>query len=96
MRLNYASISTPPGTARAPLGLVPASARPEDIQQLVELRLRTGRAGHLRFLRRRLRSQEDAEDVLQEFALKATQGARYLTNPGKIDAWLGIALRNAL
>ncbi|MBJ7318418.1 MAG: sigma-70 family RNA polymerase sigma factor [Brevundimonas sp.] len=50
----------------------------------------------MRFLRRRLRSQEDAEDVLQEFALKATQGARHLTNPGKIDAWLGIALRNAL
>lgn len=35
-------------------------------------------------------------NVLQEFALKATQGARQLTNPGKIDAWLGIALRNAL
>lgn len=96
MSLNCASILTAPGTARAPIRLVPASARPEDIHQLVELRLRKGRAGHLRFLRRRLRSQEDAEDVLQEFALKATQGARHLTNPGKIDAWLGIALRNAL
>ncbi|WP_339913132.1 sigma-70 family RNA polymerase sigma factor [uncultured Brevundimonas sp.] len=50
----------------------------------------------MRFLRGRLRSREDAEDVLQEFALKATQGARHLTNPGKIDAWLGTALRNAL
>lgn len=96
MSLNCASILTAPGTARAPIGLVPASARPEEIQRLVELRLRKDRAGHLRFLRRRLRSAEDAEDVLQEFALKATQGARHLTNPGKIDAWLGIALRNAL
>lgn len=96
MSLSCASISTAPGTARAPIGLVPALARPEEIQQLVELRLRKGQTGHLRFLWRRLRSKEDAEDVLQEFALKATQGARHLTNPGKIDAWLGIALRNAL
>tara|TARA_R110000787_G_scaffold89027_2_gene188612 strand:+ start:166 stop:849 length:684 start_codon:yes stop_codon:yes gene_type:complete len=96
MSLRRASASNAPVSVSPPIGLVPALARPEEILRLVESSLQHGRAGHLRFLRRRLRSREDAEDVLQEFALKATQGARYLTNPGKIDAWLGIALRNAL
>ncbi len=96
MNLKRTSASDAPASAPPPIGLVPALARPEEILRLVALSLQNGRAGHLRFLRGRLRSREDAEDVLQEFALKATQGARYVTNPGKIDAWLGISLRNAL
>jgi RNA polymerase sigma-70 factor (ECF subfamily) len=47
-------------------------------------------------LRSRLRSREDAEDVLQEFALKAIQGAARLTDETKVDAWLAVTLRNAL
>ena len=74
-----------------------ASATPAaEIRRLVERRLREDRPTHLRYLVKRLRSPEDAEDVLQEFALKATLAAGRLTDPGKVDAWLGIALRNAL
>lgn len=67
-----------------------------EIRRLVERRLREDRPTHLRYLVKRLRSPEDAEDVLQEFALKVTLAAGRLTDPGKVDAWLGIALRNAL
>ncbi|WP_411286665.1 RNA polymerase sigma factor [Phenylobacterium sp.] len=44
----------------------------------------------------RLRCREDAEDVLQDFALKAIHGAAHLADGAKIDAWLGVTLRNAL
>ena len=74
-----------------------ASATPAaEIRRLVERRLREDRPTHLRYLVKRLRSPEDAEDVLQEFALKVTLAAGRLTDSGKVDAWLGIALRNAL
>lgn len=76
--------------------LVSGVARPEEVLRLVEMRLRAGRPGHLRFLRSRLRSREDAEDVLQEFALKAIQGSGRLTDLSKVEAWLAITLRNAL
>lgn len=79
-----------------PIRVVSGDARPEDVLRLVEKHLREGRPGHLRFLRSRLRSREDAEDVLQEFALKAVQGADRLTDLAKVEAWLFIALRNAL
>ena len=96
MNAQRTSASGAPTAGFRQVVLVPALACPQEILRLVELSLQKGRAAHLRFLRQRLRSKEDAEDVLQEFALKATQGVRYLTNPGKIDAWLGIVLRNAL
>lgn len=96
MNLQRYSAVDAPASVPPPINLVPALVRPAEILRLVEMRLQNGRARHLRFLRQRLRSKEDAEDVLQEFALKATQGARSLTSPDKIDAWLGIALRNAL
>lgn len=80
----------------SPVRMVWGAARPNEVRRLVELRLREGRPGHLRFLRSRLRSPEDAEDVLQEFALKAIQGVARLTDPAKVDAWLGVTLRNAL
>ncbi len=67
-----------------------------EIRRLVERRLREDRPTHLRYLVKRLCSPEDAEDVLQEFALKVTLAAGRLTDSGKVDAWLGIALRNAL
>jgi len=76
--------------------LVSGVVRRDEVLQLVEGRLRDGRLGHLRFLRSRLRSREDAEDVLQEFALKAIQGVDRLTDLAKVEAWLSITLRNAL
>lgn len=79
-----------------PFRVVSGGVRTETVLRLVEKRLREGRPGHLRFLRSRLRSREDAEDVLQEFALKAIQGAGRLTDVAKVEAWLSVTLRNAL
>lgn len=76
--------------------LVATATAPAEIHRLVERRLRDDRSTHLRYLTKRLHSPEDAEDVLQEFALKAVRGAGRLADPGKLDAWLGVALRNAL
>lgn len=76
--------------------LVSGVAPAEEVRRLVEEHLRQGRPRHLRFLQIRLRSREDAEDVLQEFALKAIQGADRLTDLAKVEAWLSITLRNAL
>lgn len=76
--------------------LVSGVAPADEVMRLVEKHLREGRPGHLRFLRSRLRSREDAEDVLQEFALKAVQSANRLTDLAKVEAWLSITLRNAL
>lgn len=78
------------------LRLASGGARREEIATLVAMRLRQGRAGYLRYIRSRLRSREDAQDVLQDFALKAVQGAARLTDPAKVDAWLAVTLRNAL
>jgi RNA polymerase sigma-70 factor (ECF subfamily) len=66
-----------------------------DIYALVEQRLTCARGRHLRYLIARLRSREDAEDVLQDFTLKALQGAAGVRED-RIDAWLNVSLRNAL
>lgn len=84
------------GTPSTRPRLAAAATPVAEIRHLVERRLRDDRPTHLRYLVKRLRSPEDAEDVLQEFALKVTLAASRLTDPGKVDAWLGIALRNAL
>jgi RNA polymerase sigma factor (sigma-70 family) len=78
------------------LHLTAISTPRAEILRLVEQRLREGQAGRMRFLRSRLRSREDAEDVLQDFALKTVQGAERLTDPDKVDAWLAVTLRNTL
>lgn len=91
----YAVVAAAGSARRAPqpvAGTIP----PTDIRRLVERRLRDGRTRHLRFLLSRLRSREDAEDVAQEFALKAIQGAGRVTDADKVDAWLAVSLRNAL
>ena len=66
-----------------------------DVRALIQQRLTCERGRHLRYLQARLRSREDAEDVLQDFALKALQGA-YGVREDKVDAWLNVSLRNAL
>lgn len=62
---------------------------------LVERRLTCERSRHLRYLTARLRSREDAEDVLQDFTLKALQGAAGVRED-RVDAWLSVSLKNAL
>lgn len=90
-------VAAPDRATRAAAPRLVARGTPAaDIRRLVERRLRDDRPAHLRYLLKRLRSPEDAEDVLQEFALKATLAAGRLSDPGKVDAWLGVALRNAL
>lgn len=66
-----------------------------EVRALVEQRLVSERSRHLRYLSARLRSREAAEDVLQDFTLKALQGAARVRED-KIDAWLNVSLRNAL
>ncbi|MCI3132786.1 sigma-70 family RNA polymerase sigma factor [Phenylobacterium aquaticum] len=90
------AIAEVPPTVGAYLHLTARSTPRAEILRLVEQRLREGQAGRMRFLRSRLRSREDAEDVLQEFALKTVQGVERLTDLAKVDAWLAVTLRNAL
>ena len=68
----------------------------EPLNAAISRRLVEGRQEFLRFLRRRLDRREDAEDVLQDFCLKALSAAETLVDGGKIDAWLGCILRNTL
>jgi len=59
--------------------------------KLVECRNR-----FLGFLRRRLSSPQDAEDVFQEFCIKVLRHHAQIQNDERLDAWLGITLRNTL
>lgn len=76
--------------------LVSGVTRRVEIEKLLAEKLQSSQPRNLRFLLSRLRCREDAEDVLQDFGLKAVQGAAQLTDAGRIDAWLGVTLRNAL
>lgn len=97
MRTIAESVTDTNALAAGPeLQLASGAACPQEILRLVTSKLAEGRAGHFRFLCSRLRSREDAEDVLQEFAIKALQGANRLSDVAKVDAWLAVALRNAL
>ena len=50
----------------------------------------------LRFLRRRLGSEEEAEEVLQRFVLKASSRAGDLRNVKTVRAWLGRVLATTI
>ena len=68
---------------------------PDRTRRMVELRLLCERPRHLRYLLAKLRSREDAEDALQDFTIRALQGAGRVRED-RIDAWLSVSLRNAL
>ena len=72
-----------------------AISRPGRIRGMVEHRLLCERPRHLRYLLAKLRSREDAEDALQDFTIRALQGADRVRED-RIDAWLNVSLRNAL
>lgn len=97
--IMQASASPSPGAAwsgsQSVVKLVSSFTRVE-LEKLIAEKLRSGQPRNLRFLLSRLRCREDAEDVLQDFGLKAIQGVGHLTDAGRIDAWLGVTLRNAL
>ncbi len=50
----------------------------------------------LGFLRRRLNSPQDAEDVFQDFCVKVLRNHRSIKSGERLDAWLGITLRHTL
>ena len=77
------------------LGGEPPSAYGRAVSAIVAQALACGRPRHFRYLLTRLRSREDAEDVLQDFTMKALQGAPRVRED-RIDAWLNVSLRNAL
>ena len=89
------------GNRQSPLGQVvaPSVERSRvhhgEMRALVEQRLACEQPRHFRYLRTRLRTREDAEDVLHDFTIKALQGAARVRED-RIDAWLSISLRNAL
>lgn len=58
--------------------------------------LSTNRPRHLRYLRSRLPSTEDAEDVLQSATLMFLRHANRLETIGKVENWVGKSLRNAV
>lgn len=66
-----------------------------DAAELVQ-RLDGERARWLRFLHRRVRSEADAEDVLQSALLRAASRAATLEDPSRLGAWFLRVLRNAV
>ena len=62
-------------------------------QEALATRLDADRARHLRYLRSRLPSSEDAEDALQDATLKFLQNAETLAAAEKPEAWVGVSLR---
>ena len=58
--------------------------------------LSAARTRHLRYLRSRLPSHEDAEDALQDVTLKLIRHAEVFMKAQCRDAWFGTALRNTV
>lgn len=58
--------------------------------------LQANRHRYLRYLRGRLPSTEDAEDALQDTAVKFFQNAGSLNKLEKRDAWVGTSLRHTV
>tara|TARA_R110002124_G_C8938072_1_gene512482 strand:- start:1665 stop:2300 length:636 start_codon:yes stop_codon:yes gene_type:complete len=62
----------------------------------IEAKLIECRNKFLGFLRKRLNSAQDAEDVFQDFCIKVLRSHNSIENADKLDAWLGITLRHTL
>lgn len=50
----------------------------------------------LGYLRKRLNSPQDAEDVFQDFCVKVLRSHASINGSERVDAWLGITLRHTL
>jgi RNA polymerase sigma-70 factor (ECF subfamily) len=66
------------------------------IEEAVIASLREGHREFLRFVSQRTQSIEDAEDVLQDFYLKAIRSARTIKEPRALKGWLAQVLRRTL
>jgi RNA polymerase sigma factor (sigma-70 family) len=69
---------------------------PHAIEDAVIASLREGHREFLRFLSHRTNSLDDAEDILQDFYLKAIRSARTIKEPGALKGWLAQVLRRTL
>lgn len=69
---------------------------PRAIEGAVIASLKEGHREFLRFVSRRTNSLEDAEDILQDFYLKAIRSARTLKEAGALKGWLAQVLRRTL
>ena len=66
------------------------------VNPAVNQHLIAGKQQFLGYLRRRLGSLDEAEDVLQNFSLKVIRACQTASSEEKIDAWLGQILRHTL
>jgi len=66
------------------------------IEEAVIAALREGHREFLRFVSRRTQNFEDAEDILQDFYLKAIRSARTIKEPGALKGWLAQVLRRTV
>ncbi len=71
-------------------------ATPPGIEEALVVSLREGHREFLRFLSRRTRSIDEAEDILQDFYLKAIRSVRTIKEPGALKGWLAQVLRGTL
>ncbi|MDP1630234.1 MAG: sigma-70 family RNA polymerase sigma factor [Caulobacter sp.] len=85
-----------PASSPTALTVVRPAPSAQEMGRQIEAKLSSERGRWLRFLASRLPSRGDAEDVLQDFSIRAIQGAARLSDPQKIDAWLNVSLRNTL
>ncbi len=69
---------------------------PRAIKDAVIASLREGHREFLRFVSRRTNSLDDAEDILQDFYLKAIRSARTIKEAGALKGWLAQVLRRTL
>lgn len=76
--------------------IAPATDRHRQHDLAVNRQLIAGRREFLGYLRRRLGSLEEAEDVLQSFSLKVIRASGSASGEEKINAWMGRILRNTL
>lgn len=96
MRLQTVERRAGPAPLPAALAVVGPPLSAQEMRRQIEAKLSGERGRWLRFLASRLPSREDAEDVLQDFSIRAIQGAARVNDPEKIDAWLTVSLRNTL
>jgi RNA polymerase sigma factor (sigma-70 family) len=61
-----------------------------------EAKLIECRGKFLGYLRKRLNSPQDAEDVFQDFCVKVLRRYASIKSEERLDAWLGITLRHTL
>jgi RNA polymerase sigma factor (sigma-70 family) len=66
------------------------------IEEAVIASLREGHQEFLRFVSRRTQNLDDAEDILQDFYLKAIRSARTIKERGALKGWLAKVLRRTL